>query len=373
MKKVFFLTLLAALAAALIMNGCSKKTLDLPATEPSLNYEEDFGGYDISDEAPGFGDETIQQEMGEDAETQFTEPSMDPLFDSLGHRTDIRIYRMELLWGMLEFDSTVTEPTDWSGSLEIDRGAVRIITLIRFERGDHIVKPRHDHKLIEWVSITQPHFDGIMVLVYDVADSDETEPNSLTLTTGPYQRTFSMDELEELSEIVEVDDIGNKVSINASITTPVDRESGFLKGRWYKSDRENGLYYGRWTSWDGFFRGHVRGHWGLNNDGEKVFFGKWIDRQGTFKGLLRGKWGTDGSVTDNSDPVGGWFNGVWADRTQTVKGKLGGKWATRPYRLGENDTGNGNEDGRRQNGEIARNCEKAPGFFHGRWAVDQNE
>ncbi len=376
MKQFLIISLLAMLAGILVLSGCSKDSMSTPTVETGLNYEDDFGGYDTSDEPPGFGDETILEEMAEDAEVEFLEPEFTPTFDSLDHRSDVRVRRMDILWGMLEYDSTVTEVTDWSGSLEIERGAIRIATLIRFERGDYIVKPRSDCSKLEWVSFTRPHFDGILVFIYDVSDLDETEPNTVTFKTGPYERTFTMSELDSLSEIIEVDDIGNKVSFNSFITTPEDRERGFLTGRWAKSASERGVFFGRWASWDGRFLGHVRGHWGANNDGERVFFGKWISRHGSFKGLLRGTWGSDETITDLAEPASGWFRGDWADRSLTVKGKLGGMWAavSNPS-LGDGD---GIGDGGRNNGDRGNNyeiCEihqGARGFFHGRWEKDSD-
>ncbi len=377
MKKILITLMLAAFVSALVLSGCSKQSLETSPVETGLNFADDFGGYDISDEAPAFGDPTIAETMAADAEMEFPEPELTPIFDSLDRRTDIRVWRMEILWGMLEYDSTVADVTDWSGSLEIKRGAIRVGTIIRFERGDHVIRRERQCSTVNWVSYTKPHYDGIMVFIYEVVDSTSTEPNTVIFKTGPYERTFEMSELDSLSEIVQVDELGNKVSFNSMLTTPEDRDRGFLRGRWVKAaDSGRGVFFGRWMSWDGIFKGHVRGHWGVNDEGGRVFFGKWISMHGTFKGLLRGEWDYDNTTVDAVEPATGSFRGVWADRTLTVKGKLGGTWAADPRRScdGEGGTDDSNGDtnrrGREDIGEIPRS---AHGFFHGRWAANDNQ
>jgi hypothetical protein len=218
-----------------------------------------------------------------------------------------------------------------------------------------------------------------MVFIYHDLDSVESEPNNVVFKTGPYERTFALSELDTLSEIVDVDESGNRVSFNSFLTTPEDRDRGFLKGRWVKAGgSEQGVFIGRWTSWDGLFMGHVKGHWGVNAEGERVFFGKWINRHGAFRGLLRGTWEIDDVEGDAVEPTSGSFRGVWADRSHTIQGDVGGEWTTMPYRScdgcnGEGNgyggtNGDGNSDGRARDGEIGDLPRAVRGFFHGRWA-----
>ena len=370
MKKALFLSALIVLAGILILSGCSKESLGTKATETGLNYEDDFGGYNTSDEAPGFGDEVIIDEMTEDAEIETSDdPDLNPIaaLDSIDRCGNVRIYYMKILWGMLEYDSTVTDVTDWSGSLTIDRGGIKLVSKIRFEwPGDHIVRPRTDPKKLEWVSYTMPHFDGIGIILYDVSnstDSTDTE-NTVTFKTGPYERTFTMSELDSLSEIVEVDEIGNKISFDAYYVPEPDCENGFLRGRWIKKGPRRGVFFGKWINWNGVSRGHLRGHWGINNAGDRVFFGKWISRIGIFKGLLKGTWDYD-PATDAANPLKGSFRGVWADKHFVVKGKLGGVWASVPPST-DNNGNNGNMTGK--DDEVGGIPNRARGFFHGRWA-----
>jgi len=371
MKRTLILLSMLALAGVLVISGCSKETTGTDPIDDGLNYEDEFGGYDASDEAPGFGDEVILGDMTEEDEIPTPDIELGPILDSIGNVDHVRVFGMKILWGMLEFDSTVTEATDWSGSLTIDRGGIRMVSLIRFERGDEVIRPRTDRQMVEWVSYTQPHFDGIFVLLYDCPDMMTEVENTVTFTTGPYTRTFTMAELESLSEIVEVDDIGNKVSFDAFYAPRLECQFGNMEGRWVKKGPQNGVIYGRWMSADGHFLGHLRGHWGTNSSNGKVFFGKWISNLGQFRGLIRGTWGV-GDATDAADPLGGWYEGVWADRNGVVQGVLGGQWTAVPNTLDDgNGSGTGNRyenDGDRYGGDTGGIPERGHGFFSGRWA-----
>jgi hypothetical protein len=373
MKKgiwIFGATIVLALA---LLTGCSKDSeVTVPTDEQGLNYEEEFGGYTATDEAPGFGDETISDDMQDNVVTEMEEPEFSPVFDSLDSVEDVRVYRMTILWGMLEYDSTVTQSTDWSGSLTVERGAIRILSLVRFEQPfDHIIRPRIDRRTLEWVSHTQPHFDGIVVWLYDVPDSEGIYDNTVTFKTGPYTRTFDMSELESLSEVVVVDEIGNKVSFEALYLPVPDCPYGFLEGRWIKKGPENGVFYGFWANWSGMHDGHVRGHWGATNTGDRVFFGKWIDHRGKFRGFLKGTWDFN-ATTAQAEPVTGTFEGIWADRHRTPQGTLGGNWVAVVNPPGNNGNGNGwgNTGDEADSGNVGSIPKRARGFFQGHWTKD---
>jgi hypothetical protein len=372
MKRFFFLVVLSAMVGAFLITGCTKESGPVTSDEAGLNFEDEFGGYDASNEAPGFGDEIILSEMSEETEIAVDDPEFANQFATLDTLPIVRVHAMKILWGMLEFDSTVTEVTDWSGSLTIEHGAIKIASLIRFERPvDHIMRPRTDCSKLEWVSYTAPHFDGILVWLYDLSDSMGLTANSVTFETGPYSRTFDISELDSLSEIIEVDEFGNKVSFEARYMPTPDCEYGFLDGRWVIKDDDRGVFFGRWVNWSGMAMGHLRGHWGIDNAGEKVFFGKWIGCGGEFRGLLRGTW--DYGVEACVDcPPAGTFRGTWADRNRVVKGGLGGRWVSclrsRDDSTGNTDNGgNGNGNMGGMNNEIGGIPDRHCGFLHGRW------
>ncbi|HEU4928871.1 MAG TPA: hypothetical protein VFU38_03505, partial [Candidatus Krumholzibacteria bacterium] len=221
-----------------------------------------------------------------------------------------------------------------------DNGVIRAVRTIRFEPGDHLV-PRSSRECVEWVSHTQPSFDGIIVALFKstscdsltdpaVADSLCNEPLSVTFQTGPLTITFSEDELANLHRVVTVDDAGNAVAFNVISGRPDICGQGFLAGQWKPATerQENGVqgvFRGQWVSEDGVHRGHLRGVYGTNRHDEHVFFGKWIGESGRFRGLLIGKYGLRERTNVGED---GWFEGVWVSRQLTAMGSVRGVWGT---------------------------------------------
>lgn len=264
---------------------------------------------------------------------------------------------------MLEYDSSMRVLTDWSGSLSIDTGCIKVISKILFEpKTDYLVRPRESCRALEWVSYTSTHYDGLLVFLYfRPADADPL--TVVNFQAGPYNRSFTLDELESLAEIINIDESGNKVSIEAIKLDRLQCEEGYLEGRWIKTGdpsergRENrdfdGIFFGRYISKDGLFLGHVKGHWGTRTDGEQVFFGKWINHLGLFRGLLKGTWGFDSTADDTEN--NGWFQGDIFDATSIKLGTLEGKWVSH----------------HRGSMPISGATDKVPkharGFFHGMW------
>lgn len=360
------------LGVALFWAGCSNDSSTSSEPSDGLNLTADFGGYDATDEAPAFGDVEIASAMNGD------EPVDDPIFaardvDSLENLAGREVCTLAIRWGMLEFDSTVTTETDWTGGLELTHGYIHLNRLLRFERGqDYIVRPRTNRQTLEWVSKTSVSFDGVLVTVIipPVPEGEDWSDNSLTFKTGPYTREFHIDELAQLDEIVNVDNLGNQVSFNSMDVDLEPCGGGPLDGRWLLNPSgKNGNFYGRWMTEDGELGGHLRGHFGARPQGEMVFFGKIIAPNGQFRGLLRGTWGYDAT-----DETTGWFDGVWAGRDGRPVGKLSGVWSSNPPPGSEvvDDTnpGNGNGNG---NGHNPRtdptfgNDQWVRGYFSGQW------
>jgi hypothetical protein len=259
------------------------------------------------------------------------------------------------MWGQLEYDSSVTTPTDWSGSLRVERGAIVAARLLAFDRGDHLLRPRGNHQELAWISKTGPHYDGILVFIYDPEpDSFETE-NTVTLTTEPYSRTLTMSELEHIDEIVDVGE--NKVSISGFLTAPLECQHGFFQGKWKRLGKgDRGNFHGRWISDDGYLMGHLRGHFGIRDDGEQVLFGKWIGVGGAFRGLLRGEWGFTDALDAESAQTG-WFTGGWHNAAGNRVGDFEGDWIAAPPRP-QPGNGNGNANGIHRHGH---------GLWRGQW------
>ncbi|MFQ6008234.1 MAG: hypothetical protein ACE5K8_04705, partial [Candidatus Zixiibacteriota bacterium] len=288
-------------------------------------------------------------------------------------------YHMRIVWGRLHYDSTVTEVTDWTGSLSVSRGIEVIRRVIRFEPGqDYIVRPRTSPQVIEWVSKTTVHHDGIAVDIFVppeiiILDSTEVavvdslgdtsyvivvdtvfpEPVTVSFETGPYSRSFKLEELRSLDTIVYLDDF-NAVAFGAFELHRYPCPRGFLAGKWGFDEDGQGRFRGVWWSrrpqmlgW--FISGYLRGHFGKNQAGLNVFFGKWISATGGFKGFLKGTYGHWPVWVDNPATImwsGGWFVGRIYNAYHEEIGVLGGCYRSAPW---EKD-----------------------GFFQGRWKLHCN-
>lgn len=333
---ILTLTMLA-LFALQALPGCKSPATgtvdeDLIARDQVLNLDDEYGGYNFGDEAPAFADPSLAADYGPDATAEFTDPMEDDsaVVDAR-RRARHRRYLM-ITWGNLRADSSVNFVTDWTGGLHVDNGVVVLKRTIRFDAHDEIL-PRTSRDLLQWVSHTKPHYDGILVALYKIPAHDstatdssrcETPPLSVTFRTAPLQVTFSEDELQDLHRVIRVDDAGNAVAFNTIVVEPAPCGGGFLAGQWKNvSNRPGGIFRGKWISHNGVHMGYLRGAYGPNSRGEKVFFGKWITAGGRFEGLLKGRYGGF-----DDDRPGGWFEGIWLTRGLRAGGGLRGVWAT---------------------------------------------
>ncbi len=363
------LAIMVPVALMLVVVGCSgDSTTSAPAEEPELNLTDEFGGYKATDESPAFGDADIVA-LGED------ESANDPMANSaeveqIRQLAEVDVYSVELLWGKLEFDSNETVVTDWSGKLSVERGAIVAVRLIKFEGGDFLIRPRTSRTELAFQSFTLPAYDGILVYVYDPEPSTFDSENTLTFDTEPYSQTYSMSELADLQEIVDVGN--NQVSVTAMKLDRLECGEGYLEGRWIRQGRDGkrGNFYGRWIGADGRSAGHIRGHFG-ERDGEQVFFGKWISLGGQFRGLLKGTWGYGNDEMPDADYLG-WFRGIYADAGGAELGELQGGWVARNPAVGpaddEFEPGDFGQDDR--NG---RHAGRGYGGFRGQWNANCDE
>jgi hypothetical protein len=354
---------------AILLAGCSKDSPTVPASSGELNLTSQFGGYTATDEPAAFGDPEIETLMGEDPSAD------DPAFlqgevDSLRGMRGATVYAMAIRWGMLKTDSTMTQTTDWSGSLALTHGFIHVVRTIRFELvQDYIVRPRPNRSTLEWVSFTSKSFDGLLLAIIvppTPADSDWSN-NQLSFQTGPYSRVFSLSELEHLNEIVDIGDQGNQIAFNAIDLNADSCGTGQLEGRWLLNpSHRNGHFIGKWMSDDGLLMGHLRGHFGMRPAGEKVFFGKYIGPAGHFRGLIRGTWDFD-----PADSTKGSFDGIFAERSGTTLGELHGQWGSVPTdstaAVGHGRHGNGRDRDPKDDSTFGTN-RWTPGFFSGQWA-----
>jgi hypothetical protein len=345
--------LMISLVAAWVVSGCENSAgtdsaNDVSSRTQTINLDDTYGGYNTADESPAFDDAMLAADYGADSDVEVSDTTDDPaaVHDNLhAHR-----YLM-ITWGNLRADSLIDFPTDWSGSLCADNAVVVVRRTIRFDARDYLL-PRTSRGCVEWVSHTQPHYDGILVSILPMRcdsmptatakDTLCTKPFSVTFTTGPLTVTLSERDLVDLHRVVTVDDAGNAVAFNTFIVKPGDCPGGFLAGQWkpVQDERIAGRFRGKWISENGVHMGYLRGVYGENHGGDHVFFGKWINDTGRFQGLLSGSYGT--APAASTTEADGWFKGIWYSRELRVAGELGGAWGT----------GTGATDG---------------GFFRGTW------
>jgi hypothetical protein len=355
MKRALIGFLLVSGAVVMgLFGGCSET--DDPATvdetlytrEQAADINDPYGGYNLADEAAGFDDPVLLEEYGDDV--AYTDPfEKDPVVRELDRDREGRL-RGELFlaitWGNLHWDSTITKETDWSGSLRVEPGVILLKQTIRFEIEDYIL-PRTERSLLEWVSHTNPHYDGVLVKIVacppklsvtNVQADIDSANTIITFSTGPLTVRFTLADLPGLHRIVTLDD-GNAVSFDAVCAPPVVCPRGFLHGIWKNHpDREGGVFFGKYASENSTHMGYVRGFYGVNKNGEKVFFGKWISRNGAFCGILRGTYG------DTVENKAGYFTGHWVGRDLRIHGQVKGEWR--------------------------RDDDHRCGFFRGEWATD---
>ncbi len=357
MKRFRWFSLVAALALAWawVLPGCntpsSPSVDDELLTRPeAVNFDDPYGGYNLADEAPAFGDPVLTTAFDDANDVEVDDPmAHDPGVVDIVRHPHARRYLM-ITWGNLRADTSIDFVTDWSGSLSVDNGVVLVRRLVAWDAHDELL-PRTRRDQVAWISHTKPHFDGMIVELHPripprdstMMDTTATDtsgchrpPLSVTFATAPLTVTFTGDELVDLHEVIPVDDAGNAVAFNTITVEPGRCAGGFLGGRWENvPDRVGGRFRGKWISYNGAHMGYLRGVYGVNSQGRAVFFGKWINRGGQFQGLLRGTWGqADGRP-------GGWFAGEWLNRGLHVRGELRGVW-----RLADDGSGHGAFRGR---------------------------
>lgn len=354
MKRLSLLAAIGVMIAAAF--GCENTGTDPLADAGDaagraevIDLGDPVGGLTESDEEPAFGEpEEFGTMMAGDEE--YEDPlRLEERVREMERIRGARIFRMRALWGRMIDAMADTAggdccALDWSGGMHAAGGAIVVERLIRFDPGDRIV--RKDRSTVQWVSHTCPGVDGIQVRIIfppeppDSANVEPVEP-SLTIRTGPFQQTFTLDELVALDLLRPVDRCGNYMMIGGHEVVPACPH-GYMSGRWDRAeipdtlrDRDTGeirgivmgRFRGLWISEIGWTAGHVRGFYGTDPAGERRFFGKYIDMRGRFMGIVRGLYGADPAVTDAAAEAG-WFKGEWLGRSRVVRGRLEGEWIT---------------------------------------------
>ena len=338
MKRLpVFLLALLVIASMTWVAGCRSPESPAPGTdvgdladrEEVLDLNDEYGGFNLQDDQPAFGDPNMASEFVED----------EAVFDRFAGDRDVvdeeRLNRprhfLMITWGNLHRDPTITHRTDWTGSLSISSGAIVLKRVIRFENNDKILE-RTQRNLLEWQSMTGRGLDGVLVRMVPSPpeNSIDSEANTddvvITFDTEPFEVRFKASQLPGLRRVVTLDD-GNAVAFQTITLQPAECPHGPMRGIWANHpERPGGFFIGKWGTPDGRMIGFIKGIYGTNDEGKKVFFGKMIDLNGRFEGLVKGEWGHGPSVDVVSAGQAGWYNGRWIDRNLGIKGKLKGHW-----------------------------------------------
>ena len=329
-RTLFRSSLAAALSMSLLAcDGAS--SVDEDADLIADDIEQENGGFDMEDEAPEFGDPTLFSANGlSDVETDITDvAATDIEAMELDAATDV--YDVVVLWGHADFTRDFEGPRDWSGEIEVTRGALRVRRAIRFDAGDRVERDRDDLRKVRFISRTGPHHDGLRLRVVDT-DRDSTDRLELIYRTADGEHRIDLARIVERPESREVDARGNRIVATARrrVRDGDPCDTGFMRGRWHQIARNFGVLRGRIADSEGNLTGHMRGLYGTTRAGAQVFFGKAIGLDGRFRGIYAG-------VYRNNNFVGRWLTRAGEH------GVLGGH-----YRESDAVRGNG-------------------GFFMGRW------
>lgn len=342
MKGTLFLAGLLT-TGIVLLSGCELFDSGQDGAEQTAAISE-YGGFTTGDEAPGFGDDNLLADYAEDGEFE-DEMEDDPGVSDAINRPGARHYALRMVWGNLETrDSSMTAASgcpvnDWSGSIEVDSGILIVRRLLRFDRGDSIVRPRKGPQEVEWASHTKDHADGILFkIVVPPRASTGAADAFVRIRTPFYAGRIALASLEDYREFV-IYDACNKISIVATAAKPSDCPKGFLEGGWIAESDTSGRFRGAWIGAEGGLMGYLKGRYGIR-DGHRVLYGKWITESGDFQGLLRGTWTP---LVDEHGPDG-IFEGHWVNAALIVTGVFKGH-----YQIPEDGTS---------------------GFFQGRWKKD---
>jgi hypothetical protein len=276
---------------ALVIATSSYACVDQPRAPEEAQVDQADGGYSTADEAPMFGapDEFTAAAIEGDAPVADIMAS-DPTVTALNGSPTVDGRDLILAWGRIPGDPTATQGRDWSGSLQVSRGALLVHRTIAFEDATDHLLPRTVSDAVSFQSFTRPFADGLALRVLD-PDPTSTTPLALTYTSAVNSSiTYSLD-LAQLAAgpvVIDAGDGFRMVAVGLHRHDVDGCAGGFMRGRFRELTARLGVYHGVVTNRLGAPIGHVRGIYGERADGTHVMFGKFIDVQGHFLGVLVG-------------------------------------------------------------------------------------
>ncbi len=319
-----------ALLLASTTVACTTDEATTTETEVASALELENGGFDTSDEAPLFADDAAFAA----AELEADRPIADPMLDDAEMRTlesapGARILDVVVMWGHFRADPNAPTRHDWSGMLNVSRGALAAHRAIGFEDVMDRVLPRTLRDRIEFVSFTQPRTDGLALRVVDPRPAGDTSALRMTYTPRTQGASYELD-LDALATAPVVVDLGDGNQIVAMARPHRDDcGNGFARGRWHAISPNASAYLGAVLNADGEIVGHMRGIAGQRRNGDQVFFGKWVNREGQFRGVLRGTYANGELRAKLIDRGGeeGVFHGAYRAGDTLRHGGFIGRWA----------------------------------------------
>ncbi len=310
----------SALACAAV--GC---TGNVPADDGevaaiSAALEQQNGGLTMTDEAPAFNDAASFAAADLPEPEQAFSDAMEasaPVKADLG-TPGMSVVRVAMLWGQIPANPENQKVVDWSGTISINRGALLVRRVIRFEDKTDKLLPRTDKQSVSFTSMTRPANDGLRLDIIDPTPAKEaSEPLTLSYENKSGKVfTVAVAALEDGPKTKVIDDAGDRVVAMAAPKIAIDCEHGTLGGKWHAlkdGPKGVGKMIGVVRNDDGDPIGHIKGIYGHKKNGEEVFFGKYIDLAGHFKGIYGGHYD------------GGRFEGHWLVKDGD-HGGLGGEY-----------------------------------------------
>jgi hypothetical protein len=190
-----------------------------------------------------------------------------------------------LAWGHLP-DPDGVDPqgsTDWSGTIEVMGGRVRVDATIGFGLGDRL-KPRSDPSRVEFESHTLAGINGFVVHV-----TQRLPDATLVFSTQPTTLTLSLASLNP--EVTGVQPLADRRG-GVAFVGYVNRAGcadGVVMGRYRRLVPNLGWVHMRVFDDVGQDIGRLRGFYGHSSKWDlNVLFGKYLSPDGAFRGLIRG-------------------------------------------------------------------------------------
>lgn len=312
MRTLRLPALLACSLVAIAIAGACTDAAEDEADVIVSALELENGGLDTTDEAPAFGDAEAFAAAGIENSTAVPDAmDTDTEIVALRERPDVQRLRVAAVWGQLPPDRDAPTAHDWSGRIEVSRGAIVVRHRIGFEEATDRILARDARTAVAFESVTRPFADGLVLEV--LADADL---GSITLAYVPNTGERLEIRLADLLAgpvSTERDAAGNRIVVTALRGDRDACDHGFMRGRWHALRAGVGGFRGIVTDADGAAIGHMRGIYGQRRNGEQVFFGKYVNRDGQFRGIFAGGY-RDGA-----------FVGRWITRAGE-HGRLGGQY-----------------------------------------------